>query len=100
MAEMIKTSTKVCSKCQYHMPFGNVVACDYYYLTKQHRGCPVGYCDKFLGMTTAEAKEVQKAKKKHYRDLMQIRKHKKEDYVMLIDHNTWEVKRKNYKNKR
>ena len=45
---MIKADRKVCKKCKYRIFISDTeIYCWYYMTTNNHRGCPVGYCDKF-----------------------------------------------------
>ena len=45
---MIKTDRKLCKKCKYHTFISDIgIYCWYYMITNKHRGCPVGYCNKF-----------------------------------------------------
>ena len=44
--KMKKTSRRRCLSCKYSSTSGELT-CNYYLDTKQRRGCPVGYCDKY-----------------------------------------------------
>lgn len=51
MAGMIKTSTEICTKCKYGTLVSTaqgVPVCNYFTDTGNRRGCPIGYCDKFV----------------------------------------------------
>lgn len=59
MGEMRKTSQKYCSKCLYYSPGSSSDwCCAYYSITKKHRECKVGMCDKF------EKRDEQKIKER------------------------------------
>lgn len=44
----VRTSQKMCRRCRYSTTIsGNYNVCYYISYTKKHRGCPVGWCDKY-----------------------------------------------------
>lgn len=57
MAEMVQTSNSYCRKCKFSAIHNTnrksedgvtqQITCNYLLVTKNRRGCPVGYCDKF-----------------------------------------------------
>lgn len=49
-SELKKTSSEMCWKCIYSIPFesgSHTPACYYYIRTGKDRACPIGWCDKF-----------------------------------------------------
>lgn len=97
---MIKTSKNLCYGCQYSSSSADGPVCFYYVDTKEHRNCPVGYCDKYV---KADLQAKRAAEKERLRDMMTIQrwkaKQKKNNPEVgwtSVDHGNWDIKRKKY----
>ena len=62
---MRKTTQAYCRKCGYSsIIYANTVACSYFLITGERRGCEVGYCDKFAKRNGRKRIKAMKVKRK------------------------------------